>query len=90
MSSLTRKGYAMTRKEMNEHVAGELEHIPNGPGEHQGVLRFLYNGKRRWSLAKKATSILSPNEVLQDCIAVMRQSNPAVQVYYDRTFFERN
>src|SRR5262249_23350266 len=82
------EGWPMTREEMTAQVAAELEHIPEGPGEQQKELRFRYNAVRRASLGKKVAVTQSANQVLQDCIARMRQSDPTVQVHYDKAFFE--
>jgi hypothetical protein len=78
----------MTRKEMNELVASELEHIPNWPGEHQKQLRFLYNAVRRSSLGKKVVVKPSAGVVLRDCIARLRRVNPGAQVHYEWSFFQ--
>ena len=77
----------MNRREMNEQVGRELEHIPKWPGEHQSQLRFLYNAMRRSSLGKKVPVKPSAWEVLRECVSILRQSNPTALVHYDRDFF---
>jgi hypothetical protein len=78
----------MTTKELTAQVAAELQHIPEWPGEDQNQLRFMYNAVRRASLGKKVAVKPGPNEVLQECIARLRQINPNIQLNYDKAFFE--
>ncbi len=78
----------MTRAEMQATVSAELAHIPQWPGEHQNMLRMFYNALRRHSLGRKARGVKSARDVLQECIAVLRETVPGAEVHYNKAFFE--
>jgi len=80
----------MKQAEMRAIVDAELEHIPDFPGEHQGLLRAAYNIARMHSLRKQATKKKTALDVLQDRIGALKKENPDARFYYDKDFFESN
>ena len=80
----------MKQAEMRALVDAELKHIPNFPGEHQGLLRAAYNAARMRSLGKRATKKETAFDVLQDRIEALRKENPDARFNYDKDFFESN
>jgi len=74
------------RKEIQEKVKVELDHIPDWP-EPQGELRMIYNARRENSLGKKATSKQTAKEVLEKCISDLKPKYPDYQFKYDEDFF---
>jgi hypothetical protein len=78
----------MTHDEMTRQVDAELAHIPDWPGEHQNELRMTYNMVRRRSLGAKAETKQSAKEVLDYCIASVRERHPNAELNYDKPFFE--
>jgi len=68
----------------------ELKHIPDFPGEHQGLLRAAYNIARMHSLGKRATKKETAFDVLHDCIEALKKEYPDARFYYDKDFFESN
>jgi hypothetical protein len=77
----------MTQQELNKHVDDELKHIPDWPREHQGPLRAIYNAKRRASLGKNAKIRRSAKEVIEECVARIKQWHPGAEVHYDKEYF---
>jgi len=80
----------MKQAEMRAVIDAELKHIPDFPGEHQGLLRAAYNIARMHSLGKRATKRQTALDVLQDCIEALKKENPDARFYYDKDFFESN
>ncbi len=77
----------MGREQMNQQVAAELPHIPQGPYESQGMLRHLYSAERRASLGRRATPGQTAGGVLRHCIRFIRAGNPGAAVLFDGPFF---
>jgi hypothetical protein len=68
-------------------INDELTHIPEWPGKHQWVLRLCYNTFRESSLGKNVDRRQTRGEVLLECIAHVRKTDPAAEVYFDKDFF---
>jgi hypothetical protein len=77
----------MTNQEMTAVVNTELEHIPKGPYEFQGMLRSSYSFARRKSLGQTAASGQTVGSVLQECVGVIRKRHPNSEMHYDRSYF---
>jgi hypothetical protein len=77
----------MNLHEMRQQVLAELEHIPRHPKEHQSELRMGYWLVRMNSLGKKATGKKSATDVLEECLADLRQRHPDYTPRYDEKFF---
>jgi len=78
------------RKEMQERVKEELEHIPDWPDpDPQKELRMIYNIRRMHSLGKKATSKQTAKEVLMECISDLQPKYPDHQFKYEEDFFNK-
>ena len=58
--------------------------IPN----YQNELRQLYWNKRMQSLGKKAKTLKTKEEVLQECIDELRKEYNIGVVYFDKKFFK--
>ena len=80
----------MKQAEMRAVIDAELKHIPDFPGEHQGLLRAAYNIARMHSLGERATKEQTALDVLQDCIEALKKENPDARFNYDKDFFESN
>ncbi len=80
----------MERTRIRTIVDTELRHIPKTRGRCQGLLRMAYNMARMHSLGRRATKNQTAFDVLQDCIAVLKKTNPGARFYYDKGFFESN
>jgi hypothetical protein len=77
----------MELHEMRQQVLAEMEHIPRHPKPHQSDLRMAYWLLRMNSLGKKAVGKKTATEVLQECIAYVRQRHPHFEPKYDEKFF---
>jgi hypothetical protein len=76
----------MTRKEMNEIVAKELEGIPDN-NQPQKMLRMIYTAARRSSLGKNAEGPKTAMEVLEYSLAFVRKDHPDAQLSHNGAFF---
>ena len=77
----------MKLTEMRAQVDAELGHIPEGPGEHQSLLRMSFNASRMHSLGRNATKEESATEVLQGCMESIRNRHSGARFCYDEEFF---
>ena len=78
------------RKEMQEKIKAELEHIPDWPDPcPQKELRMLYNMCRMRSLGKKAEHKQTGKEVLMKCISDLQPRYPDYSFKYDQDFFNK-
>jgi hypothetical protein len=73
---------------MQALVDSELEHIPKAGGIEQGLLRAAYNAARLHSLGRRSSRSQSANDVLQECIQVLKREDPDARFIYDKEFFE--
>lgn len=80
----------MNPQQMTQQVNAELAHIPDWPGEYQGLLRMLYNARRRASLGQNAAGNQSVADVLLACIASIHSQNPGADLHFDEAFFGVN
>jgi hypothetical protein len=75
----------MQRADVLEQVAAELTHIPRWPGEHQGLLRAIYQLLRENDL--RAPRVVGAGEILHRCIAIIWRDYPTARIKYERAFF---
>jgi hypothetical protein len=77
----------MSNQEMTAMVDAELEHIPKGPYEFQGMLRSTYNFARRKSLGQNAPRGQTAGSVMKECVGVIRKGHPNAELHYDAAHF---
>lgn len=75
-------------KEMTKRVNEELKHIPKWP-EPQGALRLIYWSRRMHSLSQKVVPKQTAKEVLEGCIACLRNDYPNFEFKYEIEFFNQ-
>jgi len=76
----------MGSEEMTRLVNAELKGITEGE-EHQQLLRACYNMARRRSLGRKAKESKTARQVLDECIASLRDRYPEAVFRFDPSVF---
>lgn len=77
----------MNLKLMNQQIAEELRHIPEGDYKFQGQLRMLYKMVRMKSLGSNPEGLHSACDVMQYCLTSIHERNPTAEIQYDQAFF---
>ena len=77
----------MNSQLMNQQIAEELRHIPEGDYAFQGELRMLYNMVRRRSFGSNPEGLRSACDVMQYCLTSILDRNPTAEIQYDQAFF---
>ncbi len=72
--------------EMRKKVKSELEYIPRG-GMPQNLLRSAYSAMRMHSLGKKAEKEMTPKEVLEKSVEMVKKNYPDFEPSCNKGFF---